>query len=101
MPNSLGCPGCGKRYDVDDRLAGKRAKCKACGREMVIPAVKARSGGSAVDPFADLDDMRSAGAATATAGASSPASVFHPHGIDEAVGAGPRFHLEAALDPPA
>jgi hypothetical protein len=31
------CPQCGKRYEVDGALAGKRGKCMACGARMAIP----------------------------------------------------------------
>ena len=27
----LDCPGCGKRYEVDGSLAGKKSRCKDCG----------------------------------------------------------------------
>lgn len=32
------CPKCQKRYRLDDKFAGKRAKCKECGEVMEIPA---------------------------------------------------------------
>jgi DNA-directed RNA polymerase subunit RPC12/RpoP len=32
------CERCGHRFDVDDDLAGKRARCKHCGHVLVIPA---------------------------------------------------------------
>lgn len=35
------CDGCGKSYQVDDKFAGKKAKCKACGQVMVVPAAGA------------------------------------------------------------
>lgn len=31
MPIVLDCPGCGKRYEVDLALAGKKSRCKQCG----------------------------------------------------------------------
>ncbi len=31
------CPGCGKAFRVDDSLAGKHAKCNACGQRFVVP----------------------------------------------------------------
>jgi hypothetical protein len=31
------CGQCGKSYRVDDKFAGKKAKCKACGAAMVVP----------------------------------------------------------------
>lgn len=36
MPISFDCQ-CGKNYSVKDEFAGKRAKCKACGRVNVVP----------------------------------------------------------------
>lgn len=38
MPLSFSCVACGRPYTVDDALAGRRARCKACGTEMRIPA---------------------------------------------------------------
>jgi ubiquitin-protein ligase len=32
------CPSCGKRFSVDDALAGRRAKCKGCGGAITVPA---------------------------------------------------------------
>jgi len=34
------CGKCQKHYKVDDRLAGKTVKCKACGHGIVIPALE-------------------------------------------------------------
>ncbi len=28
---------CGKKFSVNDKLAGKRGKCKACGQTLIIP----------------------------------------------------------------
>jgi hypothetical protein len=38
----LDCPGCGKRYEVDGSLAGKKSRCKQCGAVFPIPAPSAR-----------------------------------------------------------
>lgn len=35
---TFSCPRCATRYDVDDRLAGKKGRCKKCGHVMSIPA---------------------------------------------------------------
>ena len=35
------CPKCGERYDVADKFGGRRARCKACGGELVVPAARA------------------------------------------------------------
>lgn len=40
---------CGKKYSVDDKLSGRRAKCKACGAEVTVPAPQV----SAMDPLVD------------------------------------------------
>lgn len=31
------CQSCGKRFDVEARMAGKRGRCKGCGQQMAIP----------------------------------------------------------------
>jgi hypothetical protein len=43
----VSCPGCGKRYELDAKLAGKRARCRKCMREFRLPASVA--GGDASD----------------------------------------------------
>ena len=61
---------CGKKYQVDDTLAGKRVKCKACGNSFTIPA-------KAAAPLADDDDFRLAPLETPAA-ALVPASLSVP-----------------------
>src|ERR1700678_1079189 len=39
----LDCPGCGKRYEVDAALAGKKSRCKQCGEVFQIPVPRAAS----------------------------------------------------------
>ncbi len=39
----LDCPGCGKRYEIDAALAGKRSRCKQCGEVFRIPVPTAIS----------------------------------------------------------
>jgi hypothetical protein len=61
----LSCPGCGKRYELDRKLAGKKARCRKCSIEFRIPdardsqapakappanELEADSGGTEVDP---------------------------------------------------
>ena len=36
-PISLNCPGCGKHYEVDAVLAGKKSRCKQCKEVFTIP----------------------------------------------------------------
>src|SRR5690349_14463649 len=31
------CQKCGKRFDLDERMVGRRARCKQCQHEFVIP----------------------------------------------------------------
>ena len=40
MSIKVSCDGCGKTYQVDDRFAGKKAKCKACGQGMQVPGAR-------------------------------------------------------------
>ncbi len=40
MAHTFFCEFCGKRFDVDETLIGKRARCKDCKHEFVIPGVK-------------------------------------------------------------
>ena len=45
MPIQFSCPSCGRSYNVSDALAGKSAKCKACGGAMRVPAAGPDDGG--------------------------------------------------------
>lgn len=38
MSIALNCPACGKRYELDDALAGKKARCSGCGEVFRVPA---------------------------------------------------------------
>src|SRR4051794_29828429 len=40
MPISFACGTCGKPYKVDERFAGKKAACRACGTVNNIPTGK-------------------------------------------------------------
>jgi len=40
MSISAACPGCGTRYRVDDKFAGKRVKCKKCPSAIQFPTVE-------------------------------------------------------------
>jgi len=65
MPIVLDCPGCGKRYEIDSALAGKKSRCKQCGQVFRIPA----NGGEDTDAPARRDQTGER--RTARAGASS------------------------------
>ncbi|HZN32194.1 MAG TPA: hypothetical protein VFB80_00195 [Pirellulaceae bacterium] len=57
MPLTVQCT-CGKSYQVDEALAGRRVKCKACGGALTIPQKPALLAAAADDEFrlAPLDD---------------------------------------------
>ena len=55
MPLSVQCGECGAKYSVDEKLAGKRAKCKKCGASMTIPAPA--SAGAADDDLSALMEL--------------------------------------------
>lgn len=57
MSISFACGNCGKAYKVDDKFAGKKAACKACGTINLIPSAS-----------------KSSGARVATSGSSKPAA---------------------------
>jgi len=50
MPIVLECPGCGKRYEVESSLAGKKARCKQCGEVFRIPGSDTAETGELVSP---------------------------------------------------
>src|SRR5262245_34368499 len=84
MAHTFFCEKCGKRFDVDPALVGRRAKCKQCQNGFLIPGP---------DPGAG-----------AGAGAGRPASpradlpVDDPYGLVEASPLPPRSIPEAVLD---
>jgi predicted Zn finger-like uncharacterized protein len=55
------CPSCGATFDVDDRLAGKVGRCKACGERMKVPS----NGAAAPRAVAPRPNAVSVGAAPA------------------------------------
>ncbi len=50
MSISFSCQSCGKRYQVDESLAGKRVKCKGCEEVLSIPKPASASSGSSSSP---------------------------------------------------
>jgi len=62
MSINVQCPGCGKRYKVDDRFAGKKAKCQSCGGAIAVPAPQPQPASD--DPFAAMDELEQTGTAT-------------------------------------
>lgn len=75
MSIKVKCPGCGKRYKVDDRFGGKKAKCQSCGAAMAVPDAAPAPQAKSDDPFAAMDELEQKGTAApepAFAAASSP-----------------------------
>src|SRR5688572_20129435 len=69
MAITFACGNCGKAYRVDDRFAGKKAACKACGTINLIPA-PAPAGN--VAPPAPIDVAPPKPRGTAGGGAGAP-----------------------------
>jgi hypothetical protein len=63
MSINVQCPGCGKRYKVDDRFAGKKAKCQSCGGAIAVPAAAPTKVAASDDPFAAMDELERTGTA--------------------------------------
>src|SRR5258705_3274792 len=55
MPIETECAGCGKRYSLPEKFAGRKAQCKNCGAEMRIPQLPA-----AAEPEMDFDALAAA-----------------------------------------
>ena len=47
MPIAFACPDCGKKYRVNEKMAGKTAKCQGCGKTIKVPSPKATSAAAA------------------------------------------------------
>ena len=76
MAHTFFCPNCGKRFDREESVAGKRARCKDCQHVFVIPAVA----GQRLAPAA-RSQPRPSPARSATPTPSRPAD--DPYGLDE------------------
>ena len=76
MAYTFFCPNCGKRFDRDESLAGKKARCKDCQHVFVIPAVA----GQRTAPAA-RSQPRPSSTRAATPAPSRPAD--DPYGLDE------------------
>jgi predicted Zn finger-like uncharacterized protein len=46
MPITISCPSCNKEYRVDDKLAGKKVKCRECGTPISVGAAESSSAGT-------------------------------------------------------
>jgi hypothetical protein len=71
MSITFTCPACSRRFTLDDRLAGKRGKCKSCGEEIRVPDLEGPPDlydAGADDPYG-LDDLPSTSTAAPPTGA--------------------------------
>ncbi|HSI36681.1 MAG TPA: HEAT repeat domain-containing protein [Tepidisphaeraceae bacterium] len=62
MAITFACGNCGKAYRVDDRFAGKKAACKACGTVNVIPAAAPDAAARAANAAIDIAPVKLRGA---------------------------------------
>jgi hypothetical protein len=60
------CQSCGSRFDVDPRMAGKRGRCKKCGRQMEVPSLAEAASKTAKPELATVGSGTSAGRAHAS-----------------------------------
>ena len=70
---SVKCPSCSKAYNVDDKFAGKKAKCKECGAVMSIP-----ESAPAPEPLADASALAELEAAAQQAPRAEPTPTRAP-----------------------
>jgi hypothetical protein len=56
MTIPVACAGCHRRYEVDERFAGKTVKCAYCGQPLPIPVVKPTAAPPAAYGEYQLDD---------------------------------------------
>ncbi len=83
MSIRLNCPACGKRLTASERLAGKVAKCPACGNSVPIPAATVQGG---TPPDAQVSNVAAAGPAPPPipeAPPPQPAAVAQPGYVPE------------------
>jgi DNA-directed RNA polymerase subunit RPC12/RpoP len=76
MAYTFFCPSCGKRFDKEENLAGKKARCKDCQHVFIIPA----AAGPRSAPVARTQP-RPSPARSASPAPSFPAN--DPYGLDE------------------
>ncbi|WP_422929155.1 HEAT repeat domain-containing protein [Singulisphaera sp. PoT] len=81
MAISFHCESCGKRFDVDEALAGKRGKCKQCGLIFIIPGASSADGRPRSPQRATPSPARRA---------DPPPWDHDPYGFDEPVASPPR-----------
>jgi HEAT repeat protein len=52
----MSCPSCGKRYELDGKLGGKRARCRKCSLEFRIPSAPPGASPVDVEPPTSLEE---------------------------------------------
>jgi hypothetical protein len=106
MPIATSCSDCGRSYKLSDHLAGRRAKCRACGNIMQLPAPPPTASSSSEEPEFEirlkLDPLEArARSAAAVAAANEPVYDSGPplDGFAELEATG-RANQFSALPPP-
>lgn len=81
MSIAISCPSCAHAYHVNEKLAGKRVKCKGCGGVIVVPGKKGKtkrqgalSAAALVNDLARMENERVAAEMAAEAAAARKAS---------------------------
>lgn len=72
----VACSKCQKKYKVDDKFAGKKAKCKACGTAFSVPAEPKAAASKAAAPEDDLMAGLQEAAASEHRATGAPATNF-------------------------
>ncbi len=55
MAIQVQCTSCGKQYNADEKLAGRRIRCRQCGATFQIPAPPSEEGAGDLGALADLE----------------------------------------------
>ena len=56
MSITFTCTWCNRSFTVDEKLAGKRGKCKSCGSQMKIPELVTSTGGLNLEDLYGVED---------------------------------------------
>ena len=76
---SFSCRRCGRPFELQDSLAGKMARCKGCGSELVIPRAGQPTGLDPADGYQPVDErVEHARRAPARSQSDTPAVPFEP-----------------------
>ncbi len=78
MSITFACSFCNRSLTVDDKLAGKRGKCKSCGAVMKVPQLAVATGGLNVEDLYGVDDAPAISAGAMPARGRAPAADSTP-----------------------